>query len=85
MCVCARVHLIETCGNSGCIEIPVDLCEVELGCVPAADAVVGAEVPLVGTKPVRGRLVPLGKHVHVVALLVAQPGDAALDCYVTLG
>ena len=52
----------------------VDLREVELRRVPAADAVVRAEVPGDGVAVGLG-LVPLGEEEHVLAVLVREPRD----------
>ena len=51
--------------------------EVELRCVPTADAVVGAEVPLIVAESVGFGAVPLGVHEHIRALLVDEPRDGA--------
>ena len=56
--------------------LPIDLREIELGRVPAADAVIRAVVPFVRIEVVGDGSVPLGEHEHVVAFLVAEPGDA---------
>ena len=61
------------------------LAKVELRGVPAADAVVSAKVSLVCSESVSCSLVPLGEHVHIIALLVAQPRyvvSATLHCYI---
>ena len=67
MCLC-KISQIKTCCNIGCIEIPVNLREVELGSVPAADAIVRPKVPL-DLEAVGLALVPLGQHKHVLAVL----------------
>ena len=66
--------MIERCCNSGCIEIPVDLGEVELGSVPTADAIVRPKVAL-DLEAVGLTLVPLGQHKHVLAVLHWQGSD----------
>lgn len=55
----------------------VDLREVELRRVPAADPVVRPEVPL-DLEVVGLALVPLGEDEHVLAVLVSEPGDRHL-------
>ena len=61
----------------------VDLREVELRRVPAADAVVRAEVPGDGVAVGLG-LVPLGEEEHVLAVLVSEPSDRLLcvECFI---
>ena len=44
--------------------------EVELRRVPAADAIVRPEVPLVGAEAVRRCPVPFGVDEHIVAVLI---------------
>ena len=56
------------------VGVLVDLREVELRRVPAADAVVRAEVPGDGVAVGLG-LVPLGEEEHVLAVLVREPRD----------
>ena len=51
--------------------------EVELWCIPTADAVVGSEVALIVSECVGLGTVPLGVHKHIRALLVDQPRDGA--------
>ena len=60
------------------VGVLVDLREVELRRVPAADAVVRAEVPGDGVAVGLG-LVPLGEEEHVLAVLVGKPGDGLLS------
>ena len=57
--------------------VQVDLGEVELRRVPAADPVVRAEVPF-DLEVVGLALVPLREDKHVLAVLVGEPGDRHL-------
>ena len=62
------------CCKSGLILLPIDLREIELGRVPAADAVVRSKVTL-DLEAVRLALVPLREHKHVLAVLSEQDFD----------
>ena len=53
--------------------------EVELRGVPAADAVVRAEISGVVAEVERRGAVPLGQHEHVVAVLMGQPRYGTFD------
>ena len=54
--------------------LPIDLREIELGRVPAADAIVRSKVAL-DLEAVSLALVPLREHKHVLAVLSEQDFD----------
>ena len=60
------------------VRVLMDLGEVELRRVPAADPVVSPEVPL-DLEAVGDALVPLGEDEHVPAVLVGEPRDGLLS------
>ena len=52
----------------------INLCIIELGCVPTTNPIVSSKVPSNGVL-VGLALVPLGEEEHVLAVLVGGPGD----------